>query len=107
MNSLATAVTHSTDTVSAATWSAVAGVESQRQRNIVILAGHLAMILLVVVALVASLGTYHQKFSAGSLTLLLAGAAAFVAWSLYGTRDVFGYYLWQKGGPPSTNGVAN
>lgn len=70
------------------------GLDARRRKQRLVLSAQLATGLLVAVAVLATVTTRHQSLSAARLTSLAAAGFAYVAWTLYGTREAAQFVLW-------------
>jgi signal transduction histidine kinase len=72
-----------------------------RRKQYVVRSAQLAMALLVAVAVAATVATRFGNLSAARLVALAAAGAAYVAWTLYGTRQAAQFVLWDHRLGPS------
>ena len=91
----------------ATAWPATVATDSmlQQRKKLAIRAGHLAMVIMVLAVVAASVATDFQQFSGPRLVALLLTSLAYIGWSIYGTRGVVRLVLWSQSGslPPRSS----
>lgn len=76
--------------------------ESLRRRKFAVRAGHLAMALMIVVAVGTTLFVEPEKLQAGRIYGLGLVSLLYVLWNLIGTHGIVTLVLWESGTPPSS-----
>ncbi len=71
-----------------------------RRRKVAVRAGHLAMTLMIVVAVGSAVAAEPAKFGAGTIALLAVASVAYVVWNLVGTQGLVALVLWEQNAPP-------
>jgi signal transduction histidine kinase len=87
----------------ATVWPAInqTDVVSVRRRKLAVRAGHLAMIIMIIVTVGSAIAADFANFSATSIGLLCAASAVYILWNLVGTQGIVRLMLWERNSPPS------
>ncbi len=73
---------------------------SLRRRKLAVRAGHLAMMIMIIVTVGSSIAADFVKFNASGISLLGVASAVYILWNLLGTQGVVNVVLWEKNSPP-------
>lgn len=74
--------------------------DSLRRRKFAVRAGHLAMIIMIMVTVGSAMAADPANFSAASLTLLGMASVSYILWNLVGTKGIVALVFWEKAAPP-------
>jgi len=74
--------------------------DSLRRRKFAVRAGHLAMIIMILLTVGSAIAADPANFSVASLTLLGMAGTGYVLWNLVGTKGIVALVLWENVTPP-------
>ncbi len=73
---------------------------SLRRRKLAVRAGHLAMMIMIIVTVGSSIAADFAKFNASGIGSLGVASVVYIVWNLLGTRGIVAVVLWEKNSPP-------
>lgn len=82
----------------AAAWPVITPSDSDslRRRKYAVRAGHLAMIIMILLTAGSAIAADPANFSAARLTLLGMASTCYVLWNLVGTKGIVALVVWEK-----------